>query len=183
MAGPGEGEGEGPLLVVEARMNGRVALGYLLAIAATLALIGWFGWVVTFRHEAFVQAFDGSSASLPRWVQITVGVSILAFAALCAPFAAGHWVDTRQGTIRFGPKAIVLEKSFSRKRVAWTALEGYDDSSGHFVQLWPVASKRENGRLWWITHAPVYAIPTRTPEDRAAVLALLAERGVRRREG
>lgn len=87
------------------------------------------------------------------------------------------WFDARHGRVELHGDRVVFAEGTTRKRLdlPWTAVRGYKDGSSEHVEL-----VRVDGYVPFGEVAASLGIPTPTPELRAALLALLERRGLRR---
>jgi hypothetical protein len=132
---------------------------------------------VGFALFVFGPVLTGTPAWTPRgslfWFpEVRAGVFVVAVIAL--HLAVRPYLRSREGTLRFYSDRLVVygkADALLGLEVAWSKLESFDDSSADFVRLHSKGGDLDS----------ILAVPTPAEDIRTRLLALLTERGLRRR--
>ena len=107
-------------------------------------------------------------------VRVFGSTLVLLLLALVASTVLGRKrTFSRVGRVEFKNLGIFFEKNGRRAALRWEHVAGFRDDSTEFVEI--VART-------WKAHSWMFTVPTLSERDRVAVLALLDQKGVSRKE-
>lgn len=159
-----------PLLVIEGRLPGGERWG--VALLATLCVLGG---VAALTASPLIQWLHAGRGGPGVALLLLLGVATGVVVPL---IALDRWELRRAARVELYPERVVLlreREGHARLELRWEELAGFRDGQAEWIELVP--RPRPTPVL-----SDLLAIPTPTDEARAALLAALDGRGLRRLE-